>query len=111
MVEPGPEPVFPEFRRVLGEVPTLLGVFASSSVLTIGGIFMKTNARGNVRVVGKVFLGACLILGSIPGLSGCGGDSSGTKGVVEVDPAKLKAEQDAMRAAQEQAHKPPAGKR
>jgi len=71
---------------------------------------MKTNATGHVRVVGKVFLGACLILGTIPALSGCGGDSSGTKGVVEVDQAKLKAEQDAMKAAQEKAHQRPSGR-
>jgi len=68
---------------------------------------MKAIAMGYVRVVGKAFLGGSLILGSIPVLSGCGGESSGTKGVVEVDQAKLKAEQDAMRAAQEKAHQRP----
>lgn len=68
---------------------------------------MSLIAKGYVRVAGKAFLGAFLILGSVPVLSGCGGESSGTKGVVEVDQAKLKAEQDAMRAAQEKAHQRP----
>jgi len=49
-------------------------------------------------------LGGVLMLGCLPVLSGCGGDSSGTRGVVEVDQAKLKADQDAMREAQEKAH-------
>jgi len=71
---------------------------------------MKATAKGYVRVVGKAFLGGTLILGSVPVLSGCGGDSSGTKGVIEVDQAKLKAEQDAMRAAQEKAHARPSGR-
>jgi len=87
-----------------------LGDLASSSVLSFGGNYMKPIAKGYVRVIGKAFLGGSLFLGSIPVLSGCGGDSSGTKGVIEVDQAKLKAEQDAMRAAQEKAHQPPAGK-
>jgi len=71
---------------------------------------MTPIAKGYVRVVGKAFLGSSLLLGSVPVLSGCGGDSSGTKGVIEVDQAKLKAEQDAMRAAQEKAHQRPTGK-
>jgi len=87
-----------------------LGDLASSSVLFFGEIFMIPFAKVSTRLLGKVFLGGFLILSSVPVLSGCGGDSSGTKGVVEVDQAKVKADQDAMREAQEKAHQRPTGK-
>lgn len=60
------------------------------------------------RPTTQAFFGFCVALASVTLLGGCGEGSSSAP-VVEVDQAKLKAEQDQMRANMEKAHERPKG--
>jgi len=54
----------------------------------------------------RMFLSLALLLCAVPFTAGCGGDSGGTS-TLEVDQAKIQAEQDAMRDAMQKGYSSP----
>jgi len=65
-------------------------------------------ARRRARFSIRILSGACVVLGSLFLLSGCGEDvKTGT--TVEVDQSKVKSEQEKMKEAMEKAHSRPTG--
>jgi len=67
--------------------------------------------NGRVRGVLPAILGSSIFLGSLSFLGGCGGGTDKSTAVIEVDPAVLKAKQDAERAEREKAMQKSGGNR